>query len=150
MKRLHKIALHGMKGRKKDTAVLALVIAMSFLFLTVGTMLLSSLTESQRQQRMELYGSWKLADSRKDPATEKRLSGQDWISGSHEVKILGTDSSCGAVAVWDGDFARMGGLQLSEGRAPEAPGEIVLEKGQLSLLPEGTGIGSEVTLELSY
>ena len=36
MNHVRKLALHGMRGRRKDTRVLALVIVMSFLFLTAG------------------------------------------------------------------------------------------------------------------
>lgn len=150
MNRIHQIALRGMKGRKKDSAMLTTVIVMSFLFLTVGTTLLSSLTESQSQQRMRLYGSWKLADRHQNPVVTQRLAEQPWITGSHQVDILGKDRKCGSVSVWDDDFARMGGLQLIEGRAPEAPGEIVLEKGQLSLFQEDIGVGSKIRLEFSY
>lgn len=150
MKRIHQIALRGMKGRKKDTAALAIVITMSFLFLSVGTALLSSLTQSQMMQRMSLYGSWKLVDRYENPDLTAALEQQKWMTGSHDVQILGADESCGSVSVWNDDFARMGGLQLAEGRAPEKPGEIVLEKGQLSLFDEPIGVGSTVELTLRY
>ena len=55
-----RLAINGMKGRKKDTRVLAFFIALSFLFLTVGTILLSSFTYTQEQQRKNLYGAWQL------------------------------------------------------------------------------------------
>ena len=54
------LAINGMKGRKKDTRVLALVIVLSFLFLTVGTILLSSFTYTQAKQWQSLYGAWQL------------------------------------------------------------------------------------------
>lgn len=147
---LRKMALSGMQGRKKDTRVLTSVIAMSFLFLTVGTLLLSSLTESQARQRHSLYGSWQFfskvgTDSDLQPA----LAELDFLEESHLVTVLGTDDQAGAVAVWDEKFAHLGGLQLAEGRAPEKSGEIVLEKGQLSLFKEEITVGSTVTISLS-
>lgn len=149
MKRIHRIALRGMKGRKKDTAMLALVITMSFLFLSLGTAMLSSLTQSQENQRRTLYGTWKFSDRGEVPALSQKLREQDWLT-AHDLQVVGTDPLCGSVSVWDDDFARMGGLQLVEGRAPEKPGEIVLENGQLSLFPESIGIGSTVELTMNY
>ena len=148
MNRIHRIALHGMKGRKKDTAMLALVIAMSFLFLSFGTTLLSSLTRSQEDQRRTLYGAWKFSDRGEVPVLSRKLRELDWLT-AHDLEIIGTDPLCGSVSVWNDEFARMGGLQLIEGRAPEKPGEIVLEKGQLSLFPESVGIGSTVELTMN-
>ena len=66
------------------------------------------------------------------------------------MTLLGVDGQCGQVAAWSEDFARMGSLQIVEGRAPEAAGEILLERGQLGLFPEETGVGSTVTLTLEH
>ena len=146
---LRQLARSGMKGRKKDTRVLTAVIAMSFLFLTVGTLLLSSLTESQARQRHSLYGSWQFFCPVGDNAyLREPLEQQPWVEESHLVTVLGTDEKAGAVAVWDANFARLGGLQLVEGRAPEKAGEIVLEKGQLSLYDQDISLGSTVTISL--
>jgi len=146
---LRQMARSGMKGRKKDTRVLTAVIAMSFLFLTVGTLLLSSLTESQARQRHSLYGSWQFfCPVGNNDYLREPLEQQPWVEESHLVTVLGTDEKAGAVAVWDADFARLGGLQLVEGRVPEKAGEIVLEKGQLSLYDHDITVGSTVTISL--
>lgn len=147
MSKLHRMARSGMKGRKKDTRVLTAVIAMSFLFLTVGTLLLSSLTESQARQRHSLYGSWQLLDDGSDIFLSQYLGEQDWITERYDLTTIGEDETCGAVAVWNDGFAQMGGLRLLDGRAPEGPGEIVLEKGQLTLFDEDISVGSTVEVQ---
>lgn len=129
--------------------MLALVITMSFLFLSLGTLLLSSLTESQARQRRSLYGSWQVFYNMTDASFSDLLLEQPVVEESHFLTILGHDSRCGAVSVWDADFAQMGGLRLAEGRAPEHPGEIVLERGQLSLFREDVSVGSEIVLHFT-
>ena len=150
MNHVRKLALHGMRGRRKDTRVLALVIGMSFLFLTAGTLLLSSFSGSQARQRQSLYGSWHLLYGGGDSSVAESLTGLSQVAETAEVTLLGVDGQCGQVAAWSEDFARMGSLQIVEGRAPEAAGEILLERGQLGLFPEETGVGSTVTLTLEH
>ena len=150
MNHVRKLALHGMRGRRKDTRVLALVIVMSFLFLTAGTLLLSSFSGSQARQRQSLYGGWHLLYGGGDSRVAESLTGLSQVAETAEVTLLGVDGQCGQVAAWSEDFARMGSLQIVEGRAPEAAGEILLERGQLGLFPEETGVGSTVTLTLEH
>ena len=140
MNHVRKLALHGMRGRRKDTRVLALVIVMSFLFLTAGTLLLSSFSGSQARQRQSLYGGWHLLYGGGDSRVAESLTGLSQVAETAEVTLLGVDGQCGQVAAWSEDFARMGSLQIVEGRAPEAAGEILLERGQLGLFPEETGV----------
>ena len=122
MNHVRKLALHGMRGRRKDTRVLALVIVMSFLFLTAGTLLLSSFSGSQARQRQSLYGGWHLLYGGGDSRVAESLTGLSQVAETAEVTLLGVDGQCGQVAAWSEDFARMGSLQIVEGRAPVSGG----------------------------
>lgn len=150
MNRVRELALHGMWGRRKDTRVLALVIVMSFLFLTAGTLLLSSFSGSQAQQRQSLYGNWHLLYGEGDPAVCQGLESLPQVEQAVTVTLLGTDPRCGHVATWDEELAQMGSLRILEGRAPEKAGEILLERGQLGLFSEETKVGSTVELAMAY
>ncbi len=66
------------------------------------------------------------------------------------MTMLGSDEKCGHVAVWDEDFARLGNLRILEGRAPEAKGALLLERGQLGLFSEEIGVGSQISLTMNY
>ena len=112
MNHVRKLALHGMRGRRKDTRVLALVIVMSFLFLTAGTLLLSSFSGSQARQRQSLYGGWHLLYGGGDSRVAESLTGLSQVAETAEVTLLGVDGQCGQVAAWSEDFARMGSLQI--------------------------------------
>lgn len=150
MNKLRKLAVRGMRGRRKDTRVLALVIGMGFLFLTAGTLLLSSFHGSQAQQRQNLYGNWHLLYGGGDAEVCRNLEGLTQTDEAVTVTMLGSDEKCGHVAVWDEDFARLGNLRILEGRAPEAKGEILLERGQLGLFSEEIGVGSQISLTMNY
>lgn len=150
MNKIRKLAVRGMRGRRKDTRVLALVIGMGFLFLTAGTLLLSSFHGSQAQQRQSLYGDWHLLYGGGDTAVCQSLEGLSQADEAVTVTMLGSDEKCGHVAVWDEDFAQLGNLQILEGRAPEAEGEILLERGQLGLFSEEIGVGSQISLTMNY
>lgn len=93
MNHVRKLALHGMRGRRKDTRVLALVIGMSFLFLTAGTLLLSSFSGSQARQRQSLYGSWHLLYGGGDSSVAESLTGLSQVAETAEVTLLGVDGA---------------------------------------------------------
>lgn len=141
------LAIKGMRGRKKDTRVLALVIALSFLFLTTGTILLSSFTETQERQRQSLYGSWQLLYGGEEENVLTALDRVPLDTGMTEVTIAGFDNSCGTVGVWNEELYALNGITLSEGRMPQNPGEIVLEKGQLGQFDQEIGVGSKIQLK---
>lgn len=147
---LRKLAGRGMWGRRKDTRALAMVIVMSFLFLTAGTVLLASFTQTQAAQREQLYGSWHLLYAQGDPTAEATLQNLPGLETSLTVPILGSDSRCGYVAPWDAEFEQLGNLRILKGRAPEAEGEILLEKGRLGLFSEEITVGSTIQLTLDY
>ena len=99
MNKLRKLAVRGMRGRRKDTRVLALVIGMGFLFLTAGTLLLSSFHGSQAQQRQNLYGNWHLLYGGGDAEVCRNLEGLTQTDEAVTVTMLGSDEKCGHVAV---------------------------------------------------
>ncbi len=98
MNHVRKLALHGMRGRRKDTRVLALVIVMSFLFLTAGTLLLSSFSGSQARQRQSLYGGWHLLYGGGGFQSGGESDGPVPGGGDCRGDLLGVDGQCGQVA----------------------------------------------------
>ena len=145
MNHVRKLALHGMRGRRKDTRVLALVIVMSFFISDGGD---AAAVLLQREPGTAA------------PEPVRRLAPPVWrrgfqsggesdgpVPGGGDCRgdPPGVDGQCGQVAAWSEDFARMGSLQIVEGRAPEAAGEILLEQGPAGPVSEETGVGSTVT-----
>ena len=164
-----RIALSGMRGRKKDTALTALVIILSFMFLTVSTILIASYTSTQEQQRYQLYGKWQAlyagqstsyfdtknltmveGGNGSNPTVEALFEETGCISESAVITNIGTAHGFGTVGTISGDFESLASLTLAEGRLPESPNEIAIESSQLAQLGADVGIGSEVTLEFEW
>ena len=55
---IRKIAISGMKGRKKDTFLLSFVVLLSFLFIVIATVFYSSSERTKNIQRMNMFGTW--------------------------------------------------------------------------------------------
>lgn len=146
---LCRLAMGGMRGRKRDTRALALVMTCAFLFLTLAGTLMVSLSRSQARQREALYGSWQVLYDGRSREMARALREQ-LPDAAQETEILGLSEQCGMVAVYDEDFFRRGSIRLQEGRAPEGPDEIVLEAGRLGSLREDAALGSKITLSFSW
>ena len=52
------IAKNGLKGRKRISLLLILVLSCTFLFLVAALLLESSMSQTKRSQRQKLYGKW--------------------------------------------------------------------------------------------
>ena len=57
---MRKIALRGLIGQKRNTLLLWSVVALAFLFLVLSTTLITSLQETDEQQRNNTYGKWQV------------------------------------------------------------------------------------------
>ena len=57
---MRKIALRGLLGRRRDTALLWSVVLLAFLFLVLSTVLITSLQETDKVQQLQTYGSWQV------------------------------------------------------------------------------------------
>ncbi|WP_236909373.1 hypothetical protein, partial [Clostridium sp. Cult3] len=67
------IANRGLKGRKKDTFLLKLVITLAFIFIVASTIFQASIDKTKQEQRLDLYGEWHAAYLNSDEETLERL-----------------------------------------------------------------------------
>ena len=58
---LQAIALHGMKGKKRNMIYMFLVLFLSMTFLVVNVSISGSLQKTQEQLRYDTYGDWDIA-----------------------------------------------------------------------------------------
>ena len=152
---MRKIALRGLIGQKRNTLLLWSVVVLAFLFLVLSTTLITSLQETDEQQRNNTYGSWQIMlsdsdltgaifddESAKITITEDLASD---ISSVSEITIVLPMVSVSGIDYFSGDneyyvtpfsedFVKLGNLSLKEGKWPEATNEIALEYARLSSL----------------
>ena len=169
---MRKIALRGLIGQKRNTALLWSVVALSFLFLVLSTTIITSLQETDERQRNETYGKWQVM------AADFELTGTEYYEGgsglvlSEEiieaitskadesivlpmVSVSGVDYFSGDneyyITPYSDDFIESGNLTLKEGYWPKEKNEIALEYARLSSLNLKLGdtftVVSQVTID---
>lgn len=143
---MRKLTRQGMKGRKRDTRLLGLVVALSFAFIVCASSLLSSMTHTENMQRMNLYGRWQTmvygAQEEEIASYSQHTDAQMAVSA-----LVGKANLCGMVASIDDALMEMGAFSIKEGRLPQAPGEILLVADEEA---QDYAVGDTVTLVYAY
>lgn len=140
---LRKIALSGMKGRKKDTFLLIFVVILAFIFIVIATTLHSSSEITKLQQRTEMFGHWKASYLNGNQEIENQLKVIDEINSLGISRIVGQSSRFGTIGTFNKDLLEMGSFEIYEGRMPENENEIAIELNQLSYFPSDVKIGDK-------
>jgi len=148
--RIYKIARSGMAGRKKDTLLLMLVIAMSFFFTALAITLQGSFQKTRDAQRRQLYGVWHAAYLAADDDVLRLLEQEDAISAIGKSYIFNTGTDMGVVGTYNQQLLEMGRFNLIEGSFPQKPGEIALESSKLAMLGLAEPIGEEISVVYQF
>lgn len=143
-----RIAKNGMKGRKKTTILLVFVLSFTFLFLVAAMLLETSMSETKRHQREQLYGSWQAAYLEADEETKDELLQEDVISKAAVSEILGTDDTVGTIGTASDALFEIGNLVLQEGNLPVEPNEIVIEASVADALGLEQPVGEEIAINI--
>lgn len=142
------IAKKGLKGRKKDTFLLKLVITLSFIFIVASTIFQSSTEKTKLEQRLDLYGQWHAAYLGSDKETLDRLINEPEIDKAGVSLIIG-ESNCGIIGTFNEDLIDMGRFSLYKGRYPQAPNEIMLEMNQMSNMNLDLEVGQKIDVVIT-
>ncbi len=146
---IRKIAISGMKGRKKDTFLLSFVVLLSFLFIVVATVFYSSSERTKNIQRTNMFGNWEASYLFGDEITEKELLNTNNIDKLGNSRILGKSSTVGFVGTFNRELFEMAHFQMYEGRFPQTKDEIVIELNQLSYFSKDVKVGDTIPVEVT-
>ncbi len=146
--KLKDIAKEGLKGRRKDTLLLKLVITLAFIFIVSSTIFEGSIIKTKEEQRLDLYGQWHAAYLKGDEETLKGLESEEDIDRLGVSLIIGESEDCGVVGTFNEDLIDMGRFTLYKGRYPESPDEIMLELNQMSLMNLDLEVGQKIQLAI--
>ena len=147
MKIAARIALNGMKGRRKDTFLLFLVVVLSFMFAVSSTLFYAGIAGTETENRLATYGEWQAAYLGADTAASEYFAGIPEIDRIARLRIINGNTNAGTLGTMDEALLSMGGLTL-QGRLPEADDEIALEESALAGMGlTASSIGSEVLIE---
>ncbi|WP_352418197.1 FtsX-like permease family protein [Proteiniborus sp.] len=143
------IAKTGLKGRKKDTFLLKLVITLAFIFIVTSTIFEASIDKTKLEQRSDLYGQWHAAYLNGDEEILNRLRKEQEVDKTGVSLIIGESNNCGVVGTFNQDLIDMGRFSLYKGSYPKAPNEIMLELNQMSNMNLDLEVGQKVQVAIS-
>ena len=142
--RLFSIVTSGLRGRKRDTAVLGSILFLAFLFLTLSSILLSSFSGTAKAERQQLHGAWQLMYYGVEEDTAPLL---ERYAPAAEMRLVGRTSDGRMIGTIDEDVLRAASLELTEGRLPQGEDEILFVRGRMSKEPE---VGESLLVTYSY
>ena len=145
-----KLAQQGMKGRKRDTLLLRTVITLSFVFITLATIFISSIKHTENYQKEQLYATWQtsiLGATQGEIDYVKSHFNDDEYAVS---ELLGTYDGVGTVGTIDDNLIGMGSFKLLEGSFPTSRNDILIESNQLGALGASVDVGDTITVEVKY
>jgi len=144
--KLWKITWSGLRGRKKDTRLLWLVVALAYLFITLSSTVIACMEATEIDQRNKLYGQWQVMVGGSLAQEEIDLLLNE-VPGV-QTNVLGVNDDFGVVGTMDEDLIKNAGFQLLEGRYPENDDEIIMESKQLVASRRELKVGDEVTISI--
>lgn len=146
---LREIAKVGLKGRKKDTILLKIVITLAFIFIITSTIFQGSIETTKSEQGLDLYGEWHAAYMHGDNQVRDRLKEEKDIDKMGVSTIIGQSQTAGVVGTFNDDLVDMGRFKLYKGRYPEKADEIMVELNQMSDMGLELEVGQKIEIELN-
>lgn len=144
MKRLFDIVVRGLWGRKRDSLTLSSVLVLSFLFLTLSSVLLSSVAHTSQLRREALYGGWQVMYY---GAGDEAAAACAENAEMAQIRLVGNTDNGRKIGSIDASVFEMGNFTLLEGRLPEAENEILLVQGRIEDAP---AVGGEILISYQY
>ncbi len=144
--KLWRITLSGLRGRKKDTRLLWLVVALAYLFITLSSTVIACMEATEADQRNKLYGQWQVmvGGSLGQEEIDRLLEEVPGV----QTNVLGVNDDFGVVGTISEELQNNAGFRLLEGRYPENADEIIMESKQLVASGRELKVGDEVTLSI--
>ncbi|NLY45494.1 MAG: ABC transporter permease [Tissierella sp.] len=145
---LREIAKVGLKGRKKDTLLLKIVIVLAFVFIVTSIVFQGSVETTKLEQRLDLYGDWHAAYLQGNAQVLDRLKTEKDIDSIGVSTIIGVSEKAGVIGTFNEELLEMGRMELYKGRYPQASDEIMVELNQISDMGLDLEVGQKIEVEL--
>lgn len=149
------IAWRGLKGRRRDTAMMLCVLAAVFALLTAVLCYQQSGSRAMEAQRQELYGAWQLARydltaADADAFVQQTAPAAVGRAAQYAALVNDKGLAFGALGTVDEGYLACGQLQLLSGRLPGTAGEAALTTSVLDSIGASYELGQTVTLQAVY
>ncbi len=140
-----KIMLRGLRGQRRDAALLAAVLVLSFLFLSLTRALSDSVSYTRQLKNEVLFGRHQALYIGNEAAVATLSK---TVDGVYAGPIIGTTTDAQCVGVMDTALQQAGGFRLREGTLPQAADEILLVGSRMGEYVTGDRV--QVVYEYSY
>lgn len=150
---LDTITKQGMKGRKKQTNRMRLVLVLVCFIMTVSILVLQSIGKTREFEKRQTYGSWELA--------EYGIEDEQYASDEYGVTIEKDGREIVVGAVLTNDYSvvtgigtvddavkEMGSIQLLDGAWPQKENEVAIEASVLNELNTSYELGQKLQLSV--
>lgn len=130
--RMFYLARRGMRGRKRESLFLYIIMLIAFIFTAAVAVLIPSVDNLSKEQREATYGSWQLLlydeQSRESDVMDKAAA----EAGAEvcPIRQVGSTYEGEQIAVMDERLFDFGKFKLLSGHLPEGPDEILLVANQ--------------------
>lgn len=131
---LFSLAIQRIKGTKRNSFLLGIILLCSFAFTVITLGITDSLNETNAQYRLDTYGSWKTAVYNSTEKDKEILEKNPLSKQVGTLLSYGNIGGSGTIGTPDNALIEMGNLELLKGHFPEKSGEIVMEASLLSAL----------------
>jgi len=115
--------LQGIRGQRTTVVLMTLILVISFLFLTLSSVVIHSVQAAQQADRELLYGRFQLLYYGNSSAAEELARDN---SGARISRIVGQTNSGQTVAAITPEFQEYANFTLMQGGFPQNSGEILL------------------------
>lgn len=146
---LFKIALSGMKGRKKDSFLLGFVIFLSVFFIILATILHTSSEAAKVQERKASFGPWEHGIFEASDAEVDQLKSLPSLEAMGQSSFLGYTPDIGYIGSYNEAFNKVTNIQMVQGRMPLQKNEIAIEHQKLATYPYEVKIGDTITVPVT-
>ena len=146
---LFKIALSGMKGRKKDSFLLGFVIFLSVFFIILATILHTSSEAAKVQERRASFGPWQHGIFEATDSEADQLKALPSLEAMGKSYFLGHTPDIGYIGSYNEAFNKITNIQMVQGRMPLQKNEIAIEHQKLATYPYEVKIGDTITVPIT-
>lgn len=152
---LFKLAMQGLKGKRRSSLLTALVLTISFAAALVTLCITGSIAETNSEYRLNTYGAWYGAIPCAFGGDEEFLSSADGVGRIGKATVCGqiaseSGANVAAIGTADENLTSLGRIGLQDGEFPKKENEIALEASVLSKLGKDYTIGQELTLTVLF
>ncbi len=141
----------GLRGRKKESSLLLIVLVLAFFLSAVLAIVLPSTQAQIQLQREKSYGKWQLMVYGEEPELCSALETAAAERGASTARLTtaGVTDDGNTVSVITPGLMDVGALSLLDGRLPEAEDEILLVDTQFAGA-QGLKVGDEISLRYTW